>query len=81
MVLFDARQGNGDTITMSISSDVMPARFSVTLPDQINKDLQEWADKEGRPKANLTAFLIESAVRTRFPERYPDAQNRGASED
>lgn len=59
------------------SCDAMPVRFSVTLPDQINKDLQEWADKEGRPKANLTAFLIESAVRSRFPERYPEGQNKG----
>jgi predicted transcriptional regulator len=66
---------------MLIPSDAMPARFSVTLPDQINKDLQEWADKEGRPKANLTAFLIESAVRARFPDRYPDMQNRGDRED
>ncbi|MEM1278503.1 MAG: hypothetical protein AAGG53_00480 [Cyanobacteria bacterium P01_H01_bin.152] len=61
---------------MLISHDAMPVRFSVTLPDQINKDLQEWADKEGRPKANLTAFLIESAVRARFPDRYPDAQSK-----
>ncbi|NEQ33190.1 MAG: hypothetical protein F6K04_19695 [Leptolyngbya sp. SIO4C5] len=49
----------------------MPVRFSVTLPDQINKDLQEWADREGRPKANLTAFVIEAAVRAQFPDRYP----------
>lgn len=51
----------------------MPARFSVNLPDQINEDLQKWADKEGRPKANLAAFLIELAVRAQFPDKYPTA--------
>jgi hypothetical protein len=64
-----------DTIGVMSSSGFMPARFTVTLPDQINQDLQEWADSEGRPKANLVAFLIERSVRLRYPERYPETNS------
>jgi len=38
-------------------------RFMVTLPDSLFTELQEWAKSEGRPTANLAAFLIEQAIR------------------
>ena len=38
-------------------------RFTVTLADSVFAELQEWADSEGRPTANLAAFLIEQAIR------------------
>lgn len=41
----------------------MSKRFQVTLPDAIYKKLEEWADHEGRPVANLAAFLIETSIR------------------
>ncbi|MFQ3619278.1 MAG: hypothetical protein SNJ50_21530 [Cyanobacteriota bacterium] len=46
-------------------------RIMVTLPDSIAADLEKWADQEGRPTANLAAFLIEQAVRVKFDEKYP----------
>ncbi len=38
-------------------------RVTVTLPDAVFEDLEQWADSEGRPTANLAAFLIETAVK------------------
>ena len=38
-------------------------RIFVTLPDVIHKDLEEWAEYQGRPTANLAAYLIESGIR------------------
>ncbi len=37
-------------------------RIHVTLPDSIYEALERWADNQGRPTANLAAFLIEVAV-------------------
>lgn len=47
-------------------------RFTVTLPDAVFEDLEKWAGSEGRPTANLAAYLIEQAVRAWLPARYPD---------
>jgi hypothetical protein len=49
----------------------MSDRFSITLPDEIAADLKIWAESEGRNKANLAGFLVETAVRQRFPDKYP----------
>ena len=46
------------------------AKFSINVPDSIGEDLQRWADEEGRPRANLAAFLVELAVRQKYPEKY-----------
>ena len=56
---------NSDTETL------MSDRFSVTLADGLAADLQQWADEEGRAKANLASFLIELAIRQKFPDKYP----------
>ena len=34
----------------------------VTLPDSVHEDLERWADLQGRPTANLAAFLIETGI-------------------
>ncbi|NJN48629.1 MAG: hypothetical protein HC805_00965 [Alkalinema sp. RL_2_19] len=47
------------------------AKFTVNLPEGINEALQRWADSEGRPKANLAAFLLELAVRNKYPDEFP----------
>lgn len=47
------------------------AKFSINVPDEVAADLQRWADEEGRPRANLAAFLMELAVRQKYPEKYP----------
>ena len=41
----------------------MAKRIWATVPDAIEKYLQEWADKEGRSISNLCAYLLEEAVR------------------
>ncbi|NJM21462.1 MAG: hypothetical protein HC874_30330 [Richelia sp. SL_2_1] len=40
----------------------MSKRFTVTVPDSIFEDLEALADSQGRPTANLAAFLIETGV-------------------
>lgn len=47
------------------------AKFSINVPDEIGEDLTRWAAEEGRPRANLAAFLIELAVRQKYPDKYP----------
>lgn len=37
-------------------------RFTVTVPDSIFEDLEALADSQGRPTANLAAFLIETGI-------------------
>ena len=46
-------------------------RTTIVLPDQVFQDLERWADEEGRPTANLAAFLVEISVRAKYPEKYP----------
>lgn len=41
------------------------------LPDAIAHALEEWADGEGRPTANLVAYLTEQAVRIKYPSEFP----------
>lgn len=38
-------------------------RINVTLPDAIFAELELWADAQGRPTANLAAYLIEAGMR------------------
>jgi hypothetical protein len=38
-------------------------RVLVTLPDVLAADLEKWAEYQGRPTANLAAFLIELGIR------------------
>ena len=48
----------------------MSKRTTITLPDSIFEDLERWAGDEGRPTANLAAFLVETCVKQHFPEKY-----------
>ncbi|MEM9214704.1 MAG: hypothetical protein AAGD25_10190 [Cyanobacteria bacterium P01_F01_bin.150] len=57
--------------------DTVSDRFTVTIPDSIAEHLQHWAELEGRAKANLAAFIIETAVKNRFPDEYPPIQAPG----
>ena len=43
-------------------SDVSKRVF-ITIPDAVFADLEDWADQQGRPTANLAAFLVETAIR------------------
>ena len=71
-MLIDRMDQRGDRIQMNSDTEtIMSDRFSVTLADGLAADLQQWADEEGRAKANLASFLIELAIRQKFPEKYP----------
>jgi hypothetical protein len=55
-------------------------RINVTLPDSVLGDLEWWAEEQGRPTANLAAYLIEVSIkeakeRGEFPPKEPP--NRG----
>jgi hypothetical protein len=49
-------------------------RTTIVLPDKVFEALEEWADKEGRPTANLAAFLVELGVKRKFAERFPEVK-------
>jgi len=46
-------------------------RTTITLPALVFEAMEEWADEEGRPTANLAAYLIEQSVRIKYPDRFP----------
>ena len=46
-----------------IEVDSVSKRVNLTLPDVVYEDLERWASLQGRPPANLGAFLVESAIR------------------
>ncbi len=61
-------------------------RFTVTLPDSVFEDLEVLADAQGRPTANLAAFLIEIGIRQakeggEFPEKQKSSKAKKAKED
>lgn len=56
-----------------LNNDQMSKKTTIVLPDAIYDDLIKWAELEGRPTANLAAFLIEQSVRVKFRDKYPPA--------
>ncbi|MEM9009159.1 MAG: hypothetical protein AAGE59_37345 [Cyanobacteria bacterium P01_F01_bin.86] len=46
-----------------MSQQSVSKRVLVTLPDTVAADLEAWAEYQGRPTANLAAFLIELGIR------------------
>jgi hypothetical protein len=54
-----------------LDSYPMSKRTTIVLPDKVFDSLENWADDEGRATANLAAYLVEQAVRVRFPEDFP----------
>lgn len=68
---------HGDKMQMYSASELRSPmkRTTITLPDEIYEDAIRWADLEGRPTANLISFLVETAVKKRFPEKYTSVEN------
>lgn len=62
-------------MTITTSTE-MSKRTTIVLPDKIFADLEKWADEEGRPTANLAAFLVEQAVRAKYPAEYPKPEGK-----
>jgi CopG-like RHH_1 or ribbon-helix-helix domain, RHH_5 len=53
----------------------------VTLADTVQEDLEGWADYQGRPTANLAAYLIELGIReAKERGEFKTAQNPPASD-
>ena len=46
-----------------IEMSAVSKRVNLTLPDIVYEDLERWAAHQGRPPANLGAFLVEAAIR------------------
>lgn len=42
----------------------MSKRVYITIPDRVHQQLQELAKLQGRPTANLAAYLVEKGVET-----------------
>jgi len=55
---------------MAKPSDVTK-RTTITLPSAVYEALEHWAEDEGRPTANLAAYLIEQSVRIKYPDQFP----------
>jgi predicted HicB family RNase H-like nuclease len=51
-------------------------RVNLTLADSVYKDLEAWADTQGRPVANLANHVIEKAIETaKAAGEIPKTQN------
>ncbi|MCP6758365.1 MAG: hypothetical protein NHB32_06190 [Fischerella sp. CENA71] len=48
-------------------------KITIVVPGSVHDDLSMWAEEEGRPLANLASYLIEQALRAKFPKKYPPA--------
>jgi hypothetical protein len=59
------------TSTQLLDDCPMSKRTTIVLPDKVFDSLEEWAEDEGRATANLAAYLVEQAIRAKFPERFP----------
>ena len=46
-----------------MANEDVSKRVLVTLPDIIASELEGWAAYQGRPTANLAAYLIELGIR------------------
>ena len=60
-----------------MTSSIVSKRVNLTLPDSVFYALERWADSEGRPTANLAAFIVELAVKDaeqqgKIPSPEPD---------
>jgi hypothetical protein len=56
--MFERNMGCKSMLNNSVSK-----RFTVTVPDSVFEDLEVLADVQGRPTANLAAFLIELGIK------------------
>jgi len=45
------------------TAEKMSKRTTITLPDSVFEELEDWAEQQGRPTANLASFLVELGIR------------------
>lgn len=46
-------------------------RIMVGMPIALYAALEDWAEEEGRPVANIAAYQLEQAIRIKYPDRFP----------
>ncbi len=46
-----------------VLKDIVSKRLNLTLPDKVFEELEDWAQQQGRPTANLASFLVELGIR------------------
>ncbi len=73
MIRQDKRKPSAIVLSPNMIDDMAEntRRTTIVLPRAVYEALEEWADSEGRATANLAAFMVEQAVRARFPNRFP----------
>ena len=52
----------GSVISSSETPTDVSKRVNLTLPDIVYDELEAWAEYQGRPVANLAAYLVESSI-------------------
>jgi hypothetical protein len=53
----------GSETEMIQQQEQVSKRVNLTLPDVVYDELEAWAEWQGRPTANLAAYLVEAAIR------------------
>jgi hypothetical protein len=53
----------GSETQMIQQQEQVSKRVNLTLPDVVYDELEAWAEFQGRPTANLAAYLVEAAIR------------------
>jgi len=52
-------------------------RITITLPDQTASELEDWANQQGRPTANLAAYLVEQGMnQAKEKEQYTPSRSQ-----
>ena len=55
-------------------------RITITLPDQTASELEDWANQQGRPTANLAAYLVEQGMnQAKEKEQYTPSESKKAA--
>lgn len=46
-------------------------KITIVLPGAIGTAMENWANEERRPLANLCSYLLEQATRIKYPDEFP----------
>ena len=48
---------------VTYDTDMPRKRVNLSLPEGVYAELEAWADNQGRPVANLAAYLVETGLK------------------
>ena len=70
----------GKILKVFICSNTVTKRVYLTLADKVYDALERWAEDQGRPVANLAAYLVEKALEQAEAEgKIPPSSPKGDS--